>query len=239
MKSEIQSFVDGQNSFIPTAVRFGFHSCVGGCNGCINLNEVDNTGFDEFSVGLEKIYKKLGLEKLQISRADFWALTAIVATENAINKHGGSPVKVPCFKYYWGREDCETSPDLRDINEFPAPSMNSEQMFGYFKREFDFGKDEVVAILGAHTLGNAELKNTGHTGFWTPGEDEVFNVTYYENMATRKLKWINKDATEHLENHRPHWQWEAELPNGQVSMMLNTDFEVFFDLQLVSNPLLK
>jgi len=27
-----------------------------------------------------------------------------------------------------------------------------------------------------------------------------------------------QDATEHLENHRPHWQWEAELPNGQVSI---------------------
>ncbi len=67
----------------------GFHSCVGGCNGCINLNEVDNMGFEDFSVELEKTYKKLGLEKIQVSRADFWALTAIIATESAINKHGG------------------------------------------------------------------------------------------------------------------------------------------------------
>jgi hypothetical protein len=53
------------------------------------------------------------------------------------------PIKVPCFKYHWGREDCPTSPDLKDINEFPGPSMKSQQMFDYFKREFDFGKDEV------------------------------------------------------------------------------------------------
>jgi hypothetical protein len=50
----------------------------------------------------------------------------------------------------------------------------------------------VVAILGAHSLGNAEIRNTGHTGSWTPSEEDVFNVTYYENMATRKLRWINK-----------------------------------------------
>jgi hypothetical protein len=51
---------------------------------------------------------------------------------------------------------------------------------------------QVVAILGAHTLGNSEVRNTGHSGSWTPSEEDVFNVTYYENMATRKLKWINK-----------------------------------------------
>ena len=40
-----------------------------------------------------------------------------------------------------------------------------------------------------------------------------------------------------MENHRNHWQWEAELPNGQVSMMLNTDFEIFFDIELVKKTL--
>ena len=58
-----------------------------------------------------------------------------------------NPIKVPCFKYAWGREDCPTAPDLKDINEFPAPSMNSAQMFDYFKREFDFGKDEVSSLV--------------------------------------------------------------------------------------------
>ena len=52
-------------------------------------------------------------------------------------------------------------------------------------------KFQVVAILGAHTLGKAKLENTGHAGFWTPSEADVFNVTYYENMATKKLKWEN------------------------------------------------
>ena len=86
----------GPRPKIPTIIS-GFHSCVGGCNGCINLNEVDNKGFEEFSFGLEDIYQRLNLEKKEISRADFWALTAIVATENAINKHGGWVDKVAQF----------------------------------------------------------------------------------------------------------------------------------------------
>lgn len=233
MRAAIQDLVDGDISRIPTAVRFGFHSCVGGCNGCINLKENDNMGFDEFSTGLEETYQKLNLQKFQVSRADFWALVATVATESAINKHGGPPIKVPCFKYHWGRQDCPTSPNLTEFNEFPGPGMTGKQMFSYFKREFDFEKDEVVAILGAHTLGNSEIRNTGHRGSWTPLEEDVFNVTYYQNMATKPLKWINKDATEGMpEQTKQHWQWEAELPDGSVSMMLNTDFEIFFDLEL-------
>jgi hypothetical protein len=67
----------------------GFHSCVGGCNGCINLNEVDNMGFEQYSQALEASYQNLSLHKIGVSRADFWALAATVATEAAINKHGG------------------------------------------------------------------------------------------------------------------------------------------------------
>jgi len=31
---------------------------------------------------------------------------------------------------------------------------------------------------------------------------------------------------------KSHWQWEAEMPDGTMSMMFNTDFEIFFDLDL-------
>ena len=54
---------------------------------------------------------------------------------------------MPCFKYHWGRDDCPSSPDWKQINEFPAPSMTSKQMFDYFQREFDFGKDEVTRLV--------------------------------------------------------------------------------------------
>lgn len=67
----------------------GFHSCVGGCDGCINLNEADNAGLEDLYSALNVEYENLNLAKLNISRADFWALTATVATEISINKHEG------------------------------------------------------------------------------------------------------------------------------------------------------
>ena len=46
-------------------------------------------GFEEYSQALETSYQNLNLQKIGVSRADFWALAATVATEAAINKHGG------------------------------------------------------------------------------------------------------------------------------------------------------
>jgi len=63
-------------------------------------------------------------------------------------------------------------------------------MSKFVRREVNFL--QVVAILGAHSLGNAEVRNSGHRGSWTPLEENVFNVTYFQNMATKDIKWINK-----------------------------------------------
>ena len=38
----------------------------------------------------------------------------------------------------------------------------------------------------------AKRKNFGFDGIWTPGEEHVFNVTYYEAMIDPTLKWINE-----------------------------------------------
>lgn len=37
-----------------------------------------------------------------------------------------------------------------------------------------------------------EKIDSGFDGYWTPGEESVFNVTYYEAMIDPTLKWINE-----------------------------------------------
>ena len=61
----------------------GFHSCVGGCNGCFNVNESGNKGMKDIFDKLEQIYGQLELQRSGVSRADFWALAGIVAVEQA------------------------------------------------------------------------------------------------------------------------------------------------------------
>ena len=66
-----------------------FHSCVGGCNGCINIDQGDNGGLAEALAALEDKYSKLGLADLGVSRADFWALAGMVAVEKAASLQSG------------------------------------------------------------------------------------------------------------------------------------------------------
>jgi hypothetical protein len=67
----------------------GFHSCVGGCHGCLNLNEGENRGLDGIVNKLEQLYEELGLAEAGVSRADFWALAATVAVEIGVKLHQG------------------------------------------------------------------------------------------------------------------------------------------------------
>ena len=37
-------------------IRLGFHDCVGGCDGCLNLNNADNAGLSGIVATLEDLY---------------------------------------------------------------------------------------------------------------------------------------------------------------------------------------
>ena len=50
---------------------------------------------------------------------------------------------------------------------------------------------QTTIILGAHTIGMMEKEVSGFDGYWTPGEESVFNTTYYEAMLDPTLKWKN------------------------------------------------
>ena len=66
-----------------------FHSCVGGCHGCLNANQPDNNGLLDIYAALNKLYDELGLADKYISRADFYALAGIVAVEIGVGLHSG------------------------------------------------------------------------------------------------------------------------------------------------------
>ena len=41
---------------------------------------------------------------------------------------------------------------------------------------------QVTALMGAHTIGNAEIFNSGFHGPWVSGEATMFNNQYYANL---------------------------------------------------------
>ena len=64
--------------------HLGFHDCVGGCDGCINLNNASNNGLTDIITFLEAIYASYNTV---MSRADFWQLASITATEMGIDRN--------------------------------------------------------------------------------------------------------------------------------------------------------
>ena len=55
-----------QQPFSP-CFRLAFHDCIGGCDGCINLQQTENNGLADIVGQLEEVYSRNKLKKL-ISR---------------------------------------------------------------------------------------------------------------------------------------------------------------------------
>ena len=63
----------------------GFHDCVGGCDGCLNLVNPQNAGLDITVTALEQIYQTNVLGAgIVLSRADFWSLSSIAGVNAGI-----------------------------------------------------------------------------------------------------------------------------------------------------------
>merc|ERR1719391_1287496 len=94
----------------PTAVRLSFHDCVGGCDGCLNVDNPDNAGLADIVASLEDVYVDNGYNSV-LSRADFWALAGVYAVDKTIELNNANCVEDDCLvpdsgiNFQWGRED--------------------------------------------------------------------------------------------------------------------------------------
>ena len=84
----------------PAMVRLTFHDCVGGCDGCLNVDDPDNAGLEDLVADLEEVYQTENLGSV-LSRADMWALLGVWAVQETIDNSNEE-----CL-------DCDTVPDLQ------------------------------------------------------------------------------------------------------------------------------
>ena len=211
------------NNTLPTIVRLAFHDCVGGCDGCLNTDNPDNAGLADIVADLDTVYVDNSYAQL-LSRADFWAYAGYCALNYAVENHNNGCVDdcVPdlglVFKY--GRVDCSTSPYTTADVGLPSPHYNYEGLMDFFATEFGFTADEVVALMGAHTLGGAESFNSGFKGSWVQGETSLFNNNYYSIMIESANTWRQRDVSE---TDTPVYEWIAR----NVGFMLNSDMAIY------------
>jgi len=214
-----------RGSMVPTALRLSFHDCVGGCNGCLNVDNPSNGGLSDLVEQLETLYQDEGYSSL-ISRADFWALAGIAAVdkgiENANEDCDSDDCAVPDsgLVFQWGRQDCSTSPYTTDDVGLPGSTLDHDGVMDFFATEFGFDENQTVALMGAHTLGQMNAENSGHSGVWTVGEANDFNNQYFKDLVDPSITWKHRAISTKI-------QWNAP----GIAFMLNIDVALYIDIQ--------
>ncbi|KAF6024192.1 APX2 [Bugula neritina] len=237
-KASCRSALQNNRKNIAGFVRLAFHDCVGGCNGCVNLNLVDPTNSDRPNAGLMEYVNELenkiatGGKPASMSRADFWILCSVEALQTARQNAGRAPLNI---NMVYGRQDCPDGPyTASTVNaaNFPNPRQGLAVTVKWCLDTFGLSSQFCVALLGAHTLGRARARFSGFEGAWVRGAGEFhLNNGYYRELV--EGPWIqnnNNPGSNNLADHR--WQFEKSGRLGQPNLlMLNADMCLLKDIQ--------
>lgn len=229
---------------LPTTVRFGFHTCFGlGCNGCLDLDNPDNAGFEKIYGILNELYDTTEISDV-MSRADFWSLASWNAVTHAVSSSffdffNPKNETVSPFRYLYGRTDLcpEQNPPKNDL---PNPKLGYQEVINKFGKAsiHNFTHQEIVPLIfGGHSLGEAKLENSGFEGSW-----DRSNTTINDAYAMS----LSNDIWENKKNKAGNYQfynkfWEDQKASGNLSaqgytsLSFNTDVVLVKDL-VVEDP---
>jgi len=235
------TFIEGRA--IATCLRLAFHDCVGGCDGCINVNNHDNAGLVGYAGNLATIYDGMNLKTL-LTRADFVAYAGIYSVKKSIEvANANCPESDPNCKVpeinltlQTGRVDCDTAPYTDVDVGLPSSDLTYEELTAYFADNFGLNAEESVALMGAHTIGEADPDQSGFNGAWVVSDEEGTSKTEWNNEYYIGL--LNGNGVQSDVSGNGNWQWISENTEtgiGAYSLMLNADMCLLKDLKLDSN----
>jgi catalase (peroxidase I) len=205
----------GQQDFFGGLVRLPFHdagtytksSNLYGPQGCLNFSDPGNGGLPPIIDMLEPIYIQY---KEFVSRADFW----VIAAHTAIKDAGG-----PTIPFQSGRKDC--GPDFyKPTGLLPNPEMGWSNIMDVFVTRMGLSQQDIVALIGAHTLGRCQLQNSGYQFPWDATSQTFDNRFYVDLLNAPWIRMVNNETGTH--------QWDINPYPGGNFMMLNTDMSLRF-----------
>jgi len=109
-----------------------------------------------------------------------------------------------------------------DAGKLPDSEGKLAHVLGW-AAQLGMSAEEIVALMGAHTLGRAVAANSGYEGEWVP-QDAVLDNVYYVHLVRHPWNRTSNDFTS-LGIGRTTTQW-----NDQGRMMLTTDMVLAFAL---------
>ncbi len=105
-----------------------------------------------------------------------------------------------------------------DRGALPEANYTWKQTFGIFGDRFGMSVSEVVAIMGGHSLGRAQMKNSGFDGGWSAYQSS-FSNNYFKNFNVSK--WDNKNG--------------SSVYVAGNTMSLQADVEIYFQSNQTSS----
>ncbi|KAK6203609.1 cytochrome c peroxidase [Scheffersomyces amazonensis] len=208
-------------SLAPIILRLSWHCCAtfnketkkGGSNGATmrfvpEITDEGNTGLDIARAALEPVKHKFP----KITYSDLWTLAGKVAIEY---------MDGPMITWKPGRLDFLDDKYVPPNGNLPFAYKDANHIRETFTR-MGFNIQEMVALLGAHTLGRCHKRFSGWEGKWTANptkfSNDFFVVLLQEDWQvgnvpeTGRVQYYNQDKS---------------------LMMLNTDLELVRDYEFL------
>ena len=86
-------------------------------------------------------------------------------------------------------QDCDTAPNSDALLHYPSGLLNYDELMAFFSSEFNYTEREVTALMGAHTLGRADIFISGFNGVWVNNEQQYFNNKYFSHLNNQSVNW--------------------------------------------------
>mmetsp|Transcript_62503 Transcript_62503/g.135684 ORF Transcript_62503/g.135684 Transcript_62503/m.135684 type:complete len:641 (-) Transcript_62503:115-2037(-) len=255
LSSECNTEVCEQADFAGCVLRLAGHDFMdfdpvtgtGGADGCTDMGHGNNAGLSEclylglegpdgHSVTLQDAYVQFCHH---VSLADF----VVIAAEAAMSMRAvgaSQALLAQQFKadFRYGRttafQGCQFS-----ALALPDPAESCVAVEKVFVDALGLDWEMAAALMGVHTLGRVEPRNSGYSGWWsTPEHSRRFNNDYFVSMLAKG--WCpeldvngcsDADAAMGTCSKKNQWQRcdvDREANNQAHEMMLNTDLCLAF-----------
>ncbi|KAG2223408.1 hypothetical protein INT45_001714 [Circinella minor] len=212
---EDSDYDDG--SYGPVLVRLAWHASgtydkdtkTGGSNGATMRFKPESTHGANNGLAIARdLLEKIHAKYPNISYGDLWTLAGVCA----IQELGG-----PTIPWRPGRQDAISAQSCTPDGRLPDATKKEDHARHIFYR-MGFNDQEIVALLGGHSLGRCHPDRSGFVGPWQEAPT-MFTNEYYKALAERK--WIKKD----LDNGG----WQYVDKNNTDVMMLPIELDMYHD----------